>query len=78
MCLAFPAKVLSVDGAVAKVSRKGVERAISLMLLPNAKVGDFVLVHAGFAMEIVDEKQADETDALLAEMNGAPRTVFSL
>ena len=78
MCLAFPAKVISIDGAIAKVSRKGVERAISLMLLPNAKVGDFVLVHAGFAMDIVDEQEADETNSLLAEMNGAPRTVFSL
>ena len=49
-----------------------------MMLLPEAKVGDFVLVHAGFAMQIVDEKDAEETNALLAEMNGAPRTVASL
>ena len=48
------------------------------MLLPEAKVGDYVLVHAGFAMQIVDEKEAEETYALLDEMNGAPRTVEAL
>ena len=48
------------------------------MLLPEAKVGDFVLVHAGFAMQIVDEKDAEETNALLAEMKGAPRTVDTI
>ena len=70
MCLAVPAKVIAIDGAVGRVERAGIEREVSLMLLPEAKVGDYVLVHAGFAMQIVDE-----TDALLAEMHGAPRTV---
>ena len=75
MCLAFPAKILKVDGAIAKVERKGVERDVSLMLLPDAKVGDYVLVHAGFAMEKVEKDDAFVTDALLAEMKGAKRTV---
>ncbi len=75
MCLAVPAKVIEVNGAVGRVERAGIEREVSLMLLPEAKVGDYVLVHAGFAMQIVDETDADETDALLAEMHGAPRTV---
>ncbi len=75
MCLAVPAKVIAIDGAVGRVERAGIEREVSLMLLPEAKVGDYVLVHAGFAMQIVDETDADETDALLAEMHGAPRTV---
>lgn len=75
MCLAFPAKVLEIDGQIAKVERKGAVRTASLMLLPNAKVGDYVLVHAGFAMEKVEKGDADITDALLAEMQGAPRTV---
>ncbi len=48
------------------------------MLLPEAKVGDHVLVHAGFAMQIVDEKEFEETNALLAEMRGGPRTVNEL
>ncbi|MCR5437951.1 Hydrogenase maturation protein HypC [Selenomonas sp. WCT3] len=78
MCLAVPAKVLEIENAIGKVEISGVSREVSMMLLPEAKVGDFVLVHAGFAMQIVDEKDAEETNALLAEMNGAPRTVASL
>lgn len=76
MCLAVPAKVLDIAGSVARVSVHGVEREASLMLLPEAKLGDYVLVHAGFAMQIVEEKDAEETYALLAEMKGAPRTVM--
>ncbi|MGP1407551.1 HypC/HybG/HupF family hydrogenase formation chaperone [Selenomonas sp.] len=75
MCLAVPAKVLEITGSVARVAVGGVERDASLMLLPEAKLGDYVLVHAGFAMQIVEEKDAEETYALLAEMKGAPRTV---
>ena len=75
MCLAVPAKVLEITGSVARVAVGGVERDASLMLLPEAKLGDYVLVHAGFAMQIVEEKAAEETYALLAEMKGAPRTV---
>ena len=75
MCLAVPAKVLEITGSVARVAVGGVERDASLMLLPEAKLGDYVLVHAGFAMQIVKEKDAEETYALLAEMKGAPRTV---
>ena len=78
MCLAVPAKVLAIEGAVGTGEVGGVTRAVSMMLLPEAQVGDFVLVHAGFAMQRVEEKDADETDALLAEMHGAPRTVESL
>ncbi len=75
MCLAVPAKVLEVRDFLAKVELSGVTRDVSLMLLPEAKPGDYVLVHAGFAMQIVEEKEVEEMNALLAEMNGAPRTV---
>ena len=75
MCLAFPAKVLEIDGDLATVERSGVKRAASLMLLPEAKVGDYVLIHAGFAMQVIDEHEVKIRDALVAEMNGAPRTV---
>ena len=78
MCLAVPAKILSIQDALAKVELSGVTKDVSLMLLPEAKLGDYVLVHAGFAMQIVDEKEAEETYALLDEMNGAPRTVEAL
>ena len=78
MCLAFPAKVLKIDKELATVERSGVKREASLMLLPEAKVGDYVLIHAGFAMQIIDEAELKIRDALVAEMNGAPRTVFTL
>ena len=78
MCLAFPAKVLNIEGDLATVERSGVKRSASLMLLPEAKVGDYVLVHAGFAMQIIDEQELKIRDALVAEMNGAPRTVENL
>ena len=78
MCLAVPAKVLEIENAIGKVEIAGVSREVSMMLLPEAKAGDFVLVHAGFAMQIVDEKDAEETNALLAEMKGAPRTVGAI
>ena len=78
MCLAFPAKVLKIDNELATVERAGVKREASLMLLPKAKVGDYVLIHAGFAMQVIDEEELKIRDALVAEMNGAPRTVFNL
>ena len=78
MCLAFPAKVIDIKESLATVEHSGIKRSASLMLLPEAKVGDFVLVHAGFAMQVVDEEEVRLRDALVAEMNGAPRTVKSL
>lgn len=78
MCLAVPAKVVALKESMGTVELSGVRREVSMMFLPEAKLGDFVLVHAGFAMQIVDEKDAEETNALLAEMRGAPRTVGTL
>ena len=78
MCLAFPAKVLQIAGDLATVERSGVKRSASLMLLPEAKVGDYVLIHAGFAMQVIDESEVRIRDALVAEMNGAARTVETL
>ena len=78
MCLAVPAKVLEIRDNLAKVELSGITRDVSLMLLPEAKIGDYVLVHAGFAMQVVEEREVEEMNALLAEMQGAPRTVGSL
>lgn len=75
MCLAVSAKIVSIEDALATVEIRGVRRSASLMLLPEAKVGDYVLVHAGFAMQVVSEEEVEEREALRAEMNGAPRTV---
>ena len=75
MCLAFPAKIIEKKDFMAKVELSGVTRDVSLMLLPEAKVDDYVLVHAGFAMQIVQKQEVDEILALYDEMDGAPRTV---
>ena len=68
MCLAIPAKIASLDGeGLATVDILGVTRSISIDLTPQAGVGDFVLVHAGFAIEVVDPDYAQETINLIKE-----------
>ena len=62
MCLAIPAKVVRQTGnGLAEVDIMGVAREVSLDLVPGAGVGDYVLVHAGFAIEVVDPQFAEET-----------------
>ena len=68
MCLAIPAKVISVDGASARVSIEDVEYTASLLLLDNVKPGDFIMLHAGFAIEKLDPDEAAETLRLLNEI----------
>jgi hydrogenase expression/formation protein HypC len=68
MCLGIPAKVLEVDGNVARVELGGVVRAVALDLCPDVSVGDYVLIHTGFAIQRVDENEARETLDLLREM----------
>jgi hydrogenase expression/formation protein HypC len=68
MCLAIPAKVISVDGASAKVSIEDVEYTASLLLIDDVKPGDFIMLHAGFAIEKVDPEEAAETLRLLNEI----------
>ena len=69
MCLAIPMKIteLGSDG-MARVSAMGAERDVALDLTPQAQVGDYVLVHAGFAIEVVDEQYAAETLDLIKDM----------
>jgi len=68
MCLALPMRITAVDGAVATIVAEGLEQRCSVMLVPQAKVGDYVLVHAGFALNLVDETEAHETIELLREI----------
>ena len=68
MCLAVPARILSIDGVLAEVEFGSVRRIISLQLLPQAKVGDYVLVHTGFAISIIDPEEARRTLELLEQM----------
>ena len=59
MCLAVPLKLISIDGQSGMGEFDGVRRKVQLTFVPKAKVGDYVIVHAGFAMEIMDEEQAE-------------------
>ncbi|MFB0546796.1 MAG: HypC/HybG/HupF family hydrogenase formation chaperone [Anaerolineae bacterium] len=68
MCVAVPARVVEIGGQIARLELGGVTREASLMLLPEVKVGDYVIVHAGFAIERLDEKEAEKTLELLAEL----------
>jgi hydrogenase expression/formation protein HypC len=63
MCLAVPAKVLELrDNQMALVDLNGTQREISLMVLDgDAAVGDFVLIHVGYAIEVIDEEEAQRT-----------------
>ena len=70
MCLAFPAKIIEIKDSLATVERFGVKRDASLMLLPKAKIGDYVLVHAGFAMQVIDEKEVELRNETISEMSG--------
>lgn len=68
MCLAVPAEVIQIDGGFAQVDFGGVRRRISLALVPETKCGDFVLVHAGMAIQIVDLQEAQRTLDLIREV----------
>jgi len=73
MCRAIPGKILSVDPEsgelmMAKVDFGGVIKEVSLTWLPESKVGDYVLAHVGFALNIIDEEDAEETLDLLRQM----------
>ena len=68
MCLAIPARVRSIEGMQAHVEIADVERTISLALTPDARVGDYVIVHTGFAISVLDEQEALETLQLFAVM----------
>ncbi len=68
MCLAIPVIIQNIEGTQAMVELGGVRRMISLVLTPEAGVGNYVLVHAGYAIGIVDEEEAKETLHLLEEM----------
>ncbi len=68
MCLAIPALIQEIEGSEAVVEIGGVKRKIGLTLTPEAKVGQYVLIHAGYAIGVLDEEEARETLILLEEM----------
>ena len=68
MCLAVPVQVISIQGNEADVEIGGVKRHVSIMLTPEVKVGDYVLLHTGYAINVIDEEEAWETLKLFEEM----------
>ena len=69
MCLAIPALVRSIEGHQAEVDIDGVTRQVSIQLTPEVRVGDYVLLHTGYAINVIDEAEAQETLKLLRELS---------
>ena len=67
MCLAIPSKVTHIENGMATIDVDGVQRSASLMLLDDVDIGDYVIVHAGFAIQKLDEAAATESIRLLRE-----------
>ncbi|MBC2705601.1 HypC/HybG/HupF family hydrogenase formation chaperone [Desulfobacula sp.] len=61
MCLAVPSKIIEINDKIAKVDVDGVIRETSIMLMDDVKIGDYVIVHAGFAINKIDEEAALQT-----------------
>jgi hydrogenase expression/formation protein HypC len=70
MCLSVPAKIVQVENNMAKAEVGGLLREISIDLCPEVAVGEYVLIHAGFAIQRLDEKEAKETLDLLKQLAG--------
>jgi len=68
MCLAIPMKILEIKGDKGVVEIGGTQREVGLQLQKDVQVGDYVIVHAGFAIQKLDEKDALETIELFREM----------
>lgn len=76
MCLAIPALVRSIKGDTAIVDVSGVRREANVMMTPEVKVGDYIIMHAGFAIQILDTREAEKTLRLLEEIAASePGTV---
>jgi hydrogenase expression/formation protein HypC len=68
MCWAIPVKIKEIDGQMGQVEMSGTERQVGLQMIEQPRVGDYVLVHAGFAIQKIDEEEARETLRLWDEM----------
>lgn len=58
MCLAIPAKILTINDNKALIESLGVKKEVEISLVPDVKIGDYVIVHAGFAIQVVEEEEA--------------------
>jgi hydrogenase expression/formation protein HypC len=71
MCLAVPVKITLIEGDQADVDIGGVSRRVSIALTPEARVGDYVLLHTGYAINVLNEAEAKETLDILERMVAA-------
>jgi len=70
MCLAIPAKIIKINKNIAEVESFGVRKEVDISLTPDASVGNFVIVHAGFAIQIIDEEDAQAAQGYWKEYLG--------
>jgi hydrogenase expression/formation protein HypC len=75
MCLAIPGKIVSIEGDTAEIDFGGVVKKANVAMV-KAKVGEWAVIHAGFAIEIMDEEEAQETIALWNEVLDSEKTTF--
>ena len=68
MCIAVPGKILSIENNTAEVNFSGAKRQVALDLVPHARKGDYVLVHAGFAITVLEQAEAETTLKLFEEI----------
>ena len=70
MCLAVPMKIVEINGVEAMAEQEGVRRQVRVDFIPDIRLGEYVLVHAGIAIDRVNEEEAEETLRLLRELYG--------
>lgn len=75
MCLSIPAKVIAIDGDMARVSIGGTEYDASLQMVEDVNIGDYILLHAGFAIQKIDEEEAKEIFTLFDELHEINRNL---
>ena len=68
MCLAVPALITKIEGTAAEADLGGITLEVNLTFTPEVKVGDYVIMHAGYALSVMDRREAEETFELLAQL----------
>jgi hydrogenase expression/formation protein HypC len=68
MCLAIPSKIVEIEDNMGVIDVEGVQKEVSLLLVEDPRVGDYVIVHAGFAIQKIDEAEASESLKILREL----------
>ena len=69
MCLAIPMRITRIEGDFAEVESGTLTRTVNIQMLPHIKIGDYVIVHAGFAIEKINPRRAKETLRLIDEIH---------